>query len=84
MSQVLINEVLRDQAARVLSGFLDVSTQVDLHRLPELLCGLERRSGERISSELRRLAARHGTPSPEPPPRDPTRRGLKARTIAIL
>lgn len=40
------NYGFRDQAARVLSGFLDVSTQVDLHRLPELLCGLERRSGE--------------------------------------
>jgi glycogen debranching enzyme len=40
------NYGFRDQAARVLSGFLDVSTQVDLHRLPELLCGLERRSGD--------------------------------------
>ena len=40
------NYGFRDQAARVLCGFLDVSTQVDLHRLPELLCGLERRSGE--------------------------------------
>jgi glycogen debranching enzyme len=36
----------RDLATHILSGFLDVSAQVDLHRLPELLCGLERRSGE--------------------------------------
>jgi glycogen debranching enzyme len=40
------NYGFRVQATRVLSGLLDVSTQVDLHRLPELLCGLERRSGE--------------------------------------
>jgi glycogen debranching enzyme len=37
---------LRDHAARILEGFLDVSSFVDLHRLPELFCGLERRSGE--------------------------------------
>jgi len=36
----------RQQAAQVLLGFLDVSTFVDLHRLPELFCGLERRAGE--------------------------------------
>jgi len=36
----------RDLAARILSALLDVSAHVDLHRLPELLCGLERRSGE--------------------------------------
>jgi len=36
----------RDLAARILSGFMDVSANVELHRLPELLCGLERRSGE--------------------------------------
>ena len=36
----------REQAARLLSSFLDVSAEVDLHRLPELLCGLERRNGE--------------------------------------
>lgn len=36
----------RDHAARILEGFLDVSSFVDLHRLPELFCGLERRSGE--------------------------------------
>jgi glycogen debranching enzyme len=37
----------RQEAARVLVGLLDVSGFVDLHRLPELFCGLERRSGER-------------------------------------
>ena len=36
----------REMAARILSGFMDVSAYVDLHRLPELLCGLDRRSGE--------------------------------------
>jgi glycogen debranching enzyme len=36
----------RHLATQIFSGFLDVSAQVDLHRLPELLCGLERRSGE--------------------------------------
>ncbi len=36
----------RQEAARILLGFLDVSGFVDLHRLPELFCGLERRSGE--------------------------------------
>jgi len=35
-----------DLAARILSSFMDVSANVELHRLPELLCGLERRSGE--------------------------------------
>jgi glycogen debranching enzyme len=37
---------LRQQAAQILLGFLDVSGFVDLHRLPELFCGLERRRGE--------------------------------------
>jgi glycogen debranching enzyme len=36
----------RDLAARLLASFLDVSIFVDLHRLPELFCGLERRAGE--------------------------------------
>lgn len=40
------NYGFRDLAARILSGFMDVSAHVDLHRLPELLCGLERPSGE--------------------------------------
>jgi glycogen debranching enzyme len=40
------NYGFRDLAARILSSFMDVSANVELHRLPELLCGLERRSGE--------------------------------------
>jgi glycogen debranching enzyme len=36
----------RDAAAQLLSTFIDVSSSVELHRLPELLCGLERRFGE--------------------------------------
>ncbi len=36
----------KDLAARILSGLLDVSVVVDLHRLPELFCGLHRRAGE--------------------------------------
>jgi glycogen debranching enzyme len=34
-------------AARILDGMLDLSQTVDLHRLPELLCGFHRRSEER-------------------------------------
>jgi glycogen debranching enzyme len=34
------------QAAELFSNFLDVSMFVDLHRLPELFCGLKRLSGE--------------------------------------
>jgi glycogen debranching enzyme len=37
---------LKHLAAQILTALLDVSVLVDLHRLPELLCGLERRSGE--------------------------------------
>lgn len=36
----------RDLASRILMGLLDVSSFVDLHRLPELFCGLDRRSGQ--------------------------------------
>ena len=36
----------KDLAGKVLLGLLDVSSYVDLHRLPELFCGLERRQGE--------------------------------------
>ena len=36
----------KEQAGRVLTGLMDVSNFVDLHRLPELFCGLERRAGE--------------------------------------
>jgi glycogen debranching enzyme len=33
-------------SARILTGMLDASVFVDLHRLPELFCGLHRRAGE--------------------------------------
>ena len=36
----------KDMAAQILLGLLDLSSMVELHRLPELLCGLERRNGE--------------------------------------
>ncbi|MGC2446055.1 MAG: glycogen debranching N-terminal domain-containing protein [Candidatus Sulfotelmatobacter sp.] len=36
----------RDFAGRILMGLLDVSNTVDLHRLPELFCGVDRREGE--------------------------------------
>jgi glycogen debranching enzyme len=34
------------QAAEIFADFLDVSMFVDLHRLPELFCGLKRRAGD--------------------------------------
>lgn len=36
----------KDLAARILCGMMDSSTFADLHRLPELFCGLHRRGGE--------------------------------------
>lgn len=36
----------REFAGRILIGLLDVSNTVDLHRLPELFCGVDRRHGE--------------------------------------
>jgi len=36
----------KELALRVLSGLLDLSLFVDLHRLPELICGLPRRPGK--------------------------------------
>jgi glycogen debranching enzyme len=36
----------KDLAGRILLGMLDVSSVVDLHRMPELFCGVERRKGE--------------------------------------
>ncbi|WP_035347383.1 amylo-alpha-1,6-glucosidase [Edaphobacter aggregans] len=35
----------KDVALRVLSGLMDLSLFVDLHRLPELICGFSRRPG---------------------------------------
>ena len=37
---------LRDLAGQILMGLLDASSAVDLHRLPELFCGFDRREGE--------------------------------------
>jgi glycogen debranching enzyme len=36
----------RDFAGRILMGLLDLSSSVDLHRLPELICGVDRRPGQ--------------------------------------
>jgi glycogen debranching enzyme len=36
----------RELAGHILMGLLDASSAVDLHRLPELFCGLGRRTGE--------------------------------------
>jgi glycogen debranching enzyme len=36
---------LREPVLRILSGLLDLSAVVDLHRLPELVCGFHRRDG---------------------------------------
>jgi glycogen debranching enzyme len=36
----------RDLAGRILMGLLDASSSVELHRLPELFCGLDRRPGQ--------------------------------------
>ncbi len=36
----------RGFAGKILMGLLDVSNSVDLHRLPELFCGVDRRGGE--------------------------------------
>jgi len=35
-----------DAANRILRGIFDLSQAVDLHRLPELICGFQRRGGE--------------------------------------
>jgi glycogen debranching enzyme len=36
----------KDVALRILSGLLDLSSFVELHRLPELICGFPRRAGK--------------------------------------
>lgn len=36
----------KNLAGQILMGLLDLSSMVDLHRLPELFCGLDRRPGE--------------------------------------
>ncbi len=37
---------LKNLAGKVLLALMDVSSNMELHRLPELFCGLERRTGE--------------------------------------
>lgn len=37
---------LRDEAVRVMNGLFDASVSMELHRLPELFCGFQRRAGE--------------------------------------
>jgi glycogen debranching enzyme len=37
---------MREMSLRILTGLFDASLFVDLHRLPELFCGFERRVGE--------------------------------------
>ena len=36
----------KKQAGEILLSLLDLSSEVELHRLPELICGLKRRAGE--------------------------------------
>jgi glycogen debranching enzyme len=36
----------REFAGRILMGLLDLSSSVELHRLPELICGVDRRPGQ--------------------------------------
>jgi glycogen debranching enzyme len=36
----------KNLAGRIFMGLLDLSSMVDLHRLPELFCGVDRRPGE--------------------------------------
>ncbi|MEO8736093.1 MAG: amylo-alpha-1,6-glucosidase [Edaphobacter sp.] len=40
------NSRSKDLSLRILSGLLDLSLFVDLHRLPELICGFPRREGK--------------------------------------
>src|SRR5262249_55202642 len=42
----LANYEMKSAALAVLSALNDASTYLDLHRLPELYCGFDRRSGE--------------------------------------
>jgi glycogen debranching enzyme len=46
MASGLARYGMKELAARVFAGLLDLSVSVELHRLPELFCGLHRRSGE--------------------------------------
>ena len=46
IAQGLANYGLKDGVLRVMNGLFEASTFLDLHRLPELFCGFERRPGE--------------------------------------
>jgi glycogen debranching enzyme len=46
IAQGLAHYGLKDEALRVTAGLFEASTFLDLHRLPELFCGFERRRGE--------------------------------------
>ncbi len=41
-----LNSRQKDLALRIMSGLLDLSIFIELHRLPELICGFARRSGK--------------------------------------
>ena len=42
----LANYGLKDAAHRIITGLFDASMFLDLHRMPELFCGFDRREGE--------------------------------------
>ena len=46
VAQGLANYGLKDGVLKILRGLFEASTFLDLHRLPELFCGFERRPGE--------------------------------------
>jgi glycogen debranching enzyme len=46
IAQGLAHYGLKDEVVRVTTGLFEASTFLDLHRLPELFCGFERRPGE--------------------------------------
>jgi glycogen debranching enzyme len=46
IAQGLAHYGLKDGVMRIMSGLFDASIFLDLHRLPELFCGFERRRGE--------------------------------------
>ena len=41
-----LTATVKKLAGQILLGLLDLSSMVELHRLPELFCGLDRRAGE--------------------------------------
>ncbi len=46
IAQGLARYGLKNLAGKVMLALMDVSSNLELHRLPELFCGLERRTGE--------------------------------------